>query len=74
MNDAVSQSKFRDIASKWVKSAKPEDKVVFAEMDRDLWKEYVLKKFNVDHDGSSKLIIYDPSVSEERKETNREMR
>lgn len=63
INDATSQSKFRDIASTWFKSAKPEDKVVFAEMDRHLWRDYVLDTFNVNHDSSSKLVIYDPSVS-----------
>jgi hypothetical protein len=64
-NDAISQSKFRNIASSWFKSAKSDtaNKVIFAEMDRSMWRNYVLDKFNVQHDDKAKIIIYDAPVS-----------
>ncbi|CAO3613968.1 unnamed protein product [Mucor hiemalis] len=63
-NDATSQSKFHDIASSWSKSTSSDPKVIFAEMDRSMWRDYVLTKFKIKHDDSSKIIIYDPTVSD----------
>lgn len=60
-NDATSQSKFHDIASSW--STSSDLKVIFAEMDRSMWRDYLLTKFKIKHDDSSKIIIYDPTVS-----------
>lgn len=68
IDDAVSQQKFRNIASAWFKSAKAQEeegekKVIFAEMDRSMWRNYVLDKFNVKHESTSKIIIFDAPVS-----------
>lgn len=61
--DTVSQSKFRDIATVWNKSLKADQtKVIFAEMDRAMWKDYVRDKFNVQHDETAKIVIYDAPV------------
>ncbi|KAI8967043.1 thioredoxin-like protein [Mycotypha africana] len=59
--DTTSQSKFRDIASNWKvanEGGNVSRRVIFAEMDRAMWREYVLEKFNVEHDSTSKLIIF----------------
>lgn len=60
--DTVSQSKFRDFASTWFKSSNP-DSIIFAEMDRSMWKNYVLDKFGIIQADKSKVIIYDAPVS-----------
>lgn len=60
--DAASQSKFRDFATSWFKSSNIES-VIFAEMDRSMWKNYVLDKFGVIQADKSKVIIYDAPVS-----------
>ncbi|EPB86197.1 hypothetical protein HMPREF1544_07009 [Mucor circinelloides 1006PhL] len=58
--DTVSQSKFRNIANVWSKSLKADQiKVIFAEMDRAMWKDYVRDKFNVQHDETAKIVIFD---------------
>ncbi|KAI9480554.1 MAG: thioredoxin-like protein [Benjaminiella poitrasii] len=63
--DTVSQSKFRNIATVWHKSS-PSDqiKVIFAEMDRAMWRNYVLDKFGVEHDETAKMVIYKPDAFE----------
>jgi len=62
--DTVSQSKFRNIANVWSKSLKADQiKVIFAEMDRAMWKEYVQDKFNIQHDETAKIVIFDAPVS-----------
>ncbi|KAI7894885.1 thioredoxin-like protein [Mucor mucedo] len=60
--DTASQSKFRDFASTWFKSTNS-GSVIFAEMDRSMWKNYVLDKFGVIQADKSKIIIYDAPVS-----------
>lgn len=60
--DTVSQSKFRNIATVWESSVKSNKKVIFGEMDRAMWRDYVLDKFNIQHDETSKIIIYDAKV------------
>lgn len=61
--DTVSQSKFRNIANVWSKSLKADQiKVIFAEMDRAIWKDYVRDKFNVQHDETAKIVIFDAPV------------
>ncbi|KAL7320464.1 hypothetical protein PS15m_000353 [Mucor circinelloides] len=58
--DTVSQSKFRNIANVWSKSLKADQiKVIFAEMDRAMWKDYVRDKFNIQHDETAKIVIFD---------------
>ncbi|KAL9554563.1 hypothetical protein MBANPS3_002756 [Mucor bainieri] len=58
--DTVSQSKFRNIANVWSKSLKADQiKVIFAEMDRAMWKDYVRDKFNIQHDETAKIVILD---------------
>ncbi|GAN07898.1 thioredoxin-domain-containing protein [Mucor ambiguus] len=58
--DTVSQSKFRNIANVWSKSLKADQiKVIFAEMDRAMWKDYVHDKFNIQHDETAKIVIFD---------------
>ncbi|RCH81167.1 hypothetical protein CU098_003500, partial [Rhizopus stolonifer] len=47
--DKTSQSKFRMLASAWNKQ-QHETKVIFAEMDRSMWKDYVASKFNIQHE------------------------
>lgn len=61
--DTVSQSKFRNIANVWSKSLKSDQiKVIFAEMDRAMWKDYARDKFNVQHDETAKIVIFDAPV------------
>jgi hypothetical protein len=60
--DTVSQTKFRNIATVWETLDKSDKKVIFGEMDRFMWKDYVSDKFNVQHEERSKIIIYDAKV------------
>lgn len=63
-HDTSNQLKFRDIATNWYKSDNSKAKnVIFAEMDRSMWRDYVLKEFNIDNDDTARIIIYDPGVS-----------
>ncbi|KAI7905550.1 thioredoxin-like protein [Cokeromyces recurvatus] len=69
--DAISQSKFRNIAKAWYKSTpSTQIKLIFAEMDRAMWKDYVSEKFKVEHDETAKIIIY---VPDEFKYYNKDM-
>lgn len=63
--DTASQSKFRNMATVW-ESSDDTRKVLFAEMDRTMWQDYVRDKFNIVHDATSKIIIYDTNVSRRR--------
>lgn len=60
--DTLSQSKFRDFATTWFKSSNTDPVLLFAEMDRSMWKNYVLEKFGVVQADESKIIIYDAPV------------
>lgn len=63
-DDTSSQTKFHEIASSWSKSSSASSsKVIFAEMDRGMWKDYILAKFKIKHDDSAKVIIFDAPVS-----------
>lgn len=61
--DKTNQLKFRDMATTWYKSVQGEKKVIFAEMDRSMWRDYISENFNIDHDKTARVIIYDPIVS-----------
>ncbi|CEP14057.1 hypothetical protein [Parasitella parasitica] len=59
--DTISQSKFRNIANAWSKSYKADqNKIIFAQMDRTMWKDYVRDKFKIQHDETAKIVVYDP--------------
>ncbi|KAI9256815.1 thioredoxin-like protein [Helicostylum pulchrum] len=61
-HDTVNQLKFRDVATNWYKSDNSKGKnVIFAEMDRSMWRDYVLNEFNIDNDDTARVIIYSPS-------------
>jgi hypothetical protein len=60
-SDSVSQSKFKDVATTWHKSSEVRTEAVFAEMNRDMWKDYALQKFGIN--APNTVIIYDAPVS-----------
>lgn len=62
--DTASQAKFRNIATQWQDTIWGDGyEVVFAEMDRAVWRDYVREKFDIQDDDSARLVIYQPSVS-----------
>jgi hypothetical protein len=64
-SDTAAQSKLRDAAGAWAKTNRPsfELPVIFAQMDRSMWGDYVLAKFKIKQDGQNRIVIYDPTVS-----------
>lgn len=61
----TARSKLRDAAGAWAKTKRPsfELPVIFAQMDRSMWGDYVLAKFKIKQDGQNRIVIYDPTVS-----------
>ncbi|KAI8641483.1 thioredoxin-like protein [Parasitella parasitica] len=74
VKDAISQSKFRNIANAWSKSSNADQsKAIFAQMDRTMWKDYVRDKFKIQHDETAKIVIYDaPNYTYFTKDVNNE--
>ncbi|KAI8888561.1 thioredoxin-like protein [Backusella circina FSU 941] len=64
--DTVAKNKLRDVAAAWAKTKRPsvELPVIFAQMDRSMWRDYVLTKFKIKHDGENRVVIYDPTKYE----------